>query len=40
LGTGPVSVALTIVIVILVGYLTVTRKDAASERSASVETGA
>jgi uncharacterized membrane-anchored protein len=35
LGTGEIAVVLTVVIVILVGYLTVTRKDAESEQLAA-----
>jgi uncharacterized membrane-anchored protein len=40
LGTGYVSVLLAVLIVILVGYLTVTHKDAKGERPAAVETSA
>jgi type IV secretory pathway VirB2 component (pilin) len=29
LGTGPVSLALAVIIIVLVGYLSVTRKDLA-----------
>jgi uncharacterized membrane-anchored protein len=40
LGTGYVSVILAALIVILVGYLTVTHKNAEGERPATAETSA
>ncbi|MGA9174321.1 MAG: hypothetical protein WBZ33_10165, partial [Thermoactinomyces sp.] len=35
LGTGPVSLGLTIIILVLVGYLTVTGKDVKDEHAVS-----